>query len=147
VSAEQRRTDSMQDFKSEKEAVKFVNSFGKKDRFYEKMHAKIVAEFGVARNYLCVDCKSRAMEWSYDNNDPEELISDNGLFYSLDTKHYVPRCRRCHKDFDVACKFQERIKTHCKHNLYIPFNTNTNYVFRFCNSCGFYRRFLPIRRK
>jgi hypothetical protein len=74
---------------------------------YETMHRRVRSERGPASNHPCVDCDEQAQDWSYDNQDPDELFDLRiGCAFSLDTAHYQPRCKLCHAEFDLA----ERIR-------------------------------------
>jgi len=71
-------------------------------------HARVVAAKGKAKEHACVDCGAPACDWSYDGLDPDELVQvgrwDNGRRYSLNVAHYHPRCRTCHRRYDVAMR-------------------------------------------
>lgn len=66
-----------------------------------RAHKRVQYARGLPSEYQCVDCEQAAHHWSYDNADLNELASDKGP-YSLDVWHYQPRCRTCHKRFDMA---------------------------------------------
>lgn len=72
------------------------------DAGYSAAHARTTGERGPASRLTCIDCDAPASHWSYDHDDPDERISDDGLPYSLDTSHYEPRCVPCHKAFDLG---------------------------------------------
>lgn len=81
----------------------------RKDRpGYAAAHIRLRITQGPAQQHTCVDCEQQACDWSYDGADPDELIQENGhaagLRYSLDPEHYAPRCRPCHKAFDLAVR-------------------------------------------
>jgi len=65
---------------------------------------------GRASSYSCVgDCGRPAVDWAYDNDDPDEVIDTVGgkpLRYGLDSDHYQPMCRQCHQRFDHAQRAQ-----------------------------------------
>lgn len=73
---------------------------------YCTAHDRVHNDRGNAKNHDCVDCGSQAHEWSYNHQDPDELISadhySRGAPYSLDVNNYEPRCRTCHRRFDRA---------------------------------------------
>jgi hypothetical protein len=74
---------------------------------YAAIHKRLTRRRGAARLHLCVDCGAQAREWSYDNNDPREVHGRVGRFtcaYSLDLRHYEPRCTPCHRKFDISSK-------------------------------------------
>lgn len=81
-------------------------SFRHKDRVtYNSAHHRIRRRAGSARNQTCVDCDGRASDWSYVGGDPDELserINGSLLAYSLNQSLYVPRCRSCHKSYDLG---------------------------------------------
>lgn len=76
------------------------------DVSYFTAHQRVTVERGPASTYRCVDCGTRAQQWSYDHGDPGELlasgVSANEVPYSTDPAHYSPRCVSCHKRFDLA---------------------------------------------
>ena len=76
------------------------------DAGYETVHDRISRSRGKASNHACADCGGDAYHWSYDHEDPGELLHEYrpGMFsaYSLDETHYHPRCVRCHKAFDLG---------------------------------------------
>ena len=67
---------------------------------YAAVHQRLRVQRGSARNYTCTDCNGTALHWSYDHADKNSKESEYGL-YSCDLSHYVPRCVRCHKRFDM----------------------------------------------
>lgn len=74
---------------------------------YAAAHRRVKVLRGSASMHMCVDCGSQADDWSYSNADPEALTNTEGrrnagLPYSLDPDHYSPRCKACHKIFDLA---------------------------------------------
>lgn len=71
------------------------------DVTYSGMHQRLRNYRGSARDHACVDCGSKAAQWSFDRLDPEAKSSDLGP-YSTSLDHYVPRCVPCHKRFDLA---------------------------------------------
>ena len=77
---------------------------------YRAAHARVVAARGRASSYSCVgDCGRPAVDWAYDNDDPDEVIDTVGgkpLRYGLDSDHYQPMCRQCHQRFDHAQRAQ-----------------------------------------
>lgn len=66
---------------------------------YFSLHDRLRRERGSASAYTC-PCGAEAKHWSYDHLDPEELLSEEGLPYSLDPGHYIARCVPCHVRFD-----------------------------------------------
>lgn len=72
------------------------------DAKYRAAHSRIARDRGKACEHSCVDCGVQAQHWSYMHTDPDELMSDTGQPYSLDTSQYAPRCVPCHRAFDIA---------------------------------------------
>ena len=70
---------------------------------YKGAHSRVRAVKGSAAEHLCIDCGNPAKHWSYDHTDPDEHTSDSGPF-SLHPDRYQPRCHKCHRNFDLACK-------------------------------------------
>lgn len=64
-------------------------------------HHRITVTRGRAADHPCTDCGEQARDWSYDWSDPHELTGEDGP-YSLDADRYQPRCRACHKRYDLA---------------------------------------------
>lgn len=85
------------------------------DSGYGAAHERVKRDRGPIRSQQCIDCEAPARHWSYNHDDPNELfdteLSTNPIAYSLDPKHYSPRCVPCHKRFDL-----DRIDSanHCK---------------------------------
>jgi hypothetical protein len=69
---------------------------------YESLHQRIARECGRASEQVCVDCHAQADEWSYDHAADEEQVSSDGLPYSTDINHYLPRCHSCHTRYDYG---------------------------------------------
>lgn len=71
---------------------------------YGSAHDRVSSDRGPAKDRQCVGCGQQARHWSYDHDDPDELldhmVSRNPVTYSLKPEHYSPRCARCHKRFD-----------------------------------------------
>ena len=113
---------------------------------YRGVHARLERDFGPASQYGCVDCGDPAHDWSYDNDDPEELsqfLAGRWWIYSLDQSHYAPRCKPCHirldrstgvAVFDVSVR---RDKSRCAHGH--PVTPENSYVrsngHRVCRVC------------
>lgn len=66
----------------------------------DAMHQRVRRAKGRAADHACVDCGGQAAQWSYDHLDTDERPGIKGP-YSLGLDHYVPRCVRCHKRFDL----------------------------------------------
>lgn len=73
---------------------------------YRAAHMRLLAARGRAASWPCVgDCGRPAVDWAYDNADPDELVATvNGSArrYSMDSDRYAPMCRPCHRRFDHA---------------------------------------------
>lgn len=69
---------------------------------YGGIHQRVKRDHGVPSLHQCVDCGKQAADWSYDHRDPAPLFSEEGLIYSASVEHYQPRCKSCHKRFDLA---------------------------------------------
>lgn len=67
------------------------------------------SRMGPVSHLACRDCGNAAQEWAYDHGDPDELMDERGLPYSLDPSHYRPMCRHCHRKFDSANRRRLRI--------------------------------------
>ena len=72
---------------------------------YNAVHDRLRNDRGAATAHRCVDCDGQASHWSYDHEDPDELLRGIGsaslAAYSLKQRHYHPRCVPCHKTFDL----------------------------------------------
>lgn len=64
---------------------------------YSGVHQRMPSLEGRA----CWQCGDPAEQWAYDHDDPNELVSEKGLPYSLDQARYKPMCRPCHGRFDL----------------------------------------------
>ena len=71
---------------------------------YNAAHIRLRRERGRAAEHACVDCGNPADHWSYDNQDPNELVDAACGRYSADVDHYWPRCVRCHSAFDKSSR-------------------------------------------
>lgn len=74
---------------------------------YYGAHQRLTAQRGRAADHPCADCGQPARHWSYDYDDPQELLHRHPgrramLRYSTDPEHYVPRCAGCHRRHDVG---------------------------------------------
>lgn len=49
------------------------------------LHKRLHRQIGKASNYLCIDCGSKALDWSNETGN-----------YTFNIKDYSPRCRSCH---------------------------------------------------
>lgn len=73
---------------------------------YGAAHARCTSDRGPIASHTCTDCGARAQHWSYNHDDPDEMLgttgySDRPVAYSLNPHHYSPRCVSCHKRFDL----------------------------------------------
>lgn len=75
---------------------------------YTAAHLRVRMVLGPARLRSCVDCGEAAVQWSYDNADPREMIGRAGCRYSHDLGHYVARCRTCHIRFDREARIARK---------------------------------------
>ncbi|OTR21927.1 hypothetical protein [Mycobacteroides abscessus] len=73
---------------------------------YESVHGRLRALRGTAREHECAECGRQASDYSYDHEDPDELIGMTERLaiakYSLDLGHYQALCRSCHRKRDIA---------------------------------------------
>lgn len=69
---------------------------------YIRAHQRVRRAKGRAHEHLCRECGGPATEWAYTNDDPAELVDDQGRRYSLDPDRYVPMCYPCHRRLDAA---------------------------------------------
>lgn len=72
---------------------------------YITIHQRLQKERGKASEHDCVSCYRKAEEWAYDHDDSEFVVTylrGKATPYSLDLEHYIPLCRRCHKEFDYG---------------------------------------------
>jgi hypothetical protein len=69
---------------------------------YGGAHRRVYRLRGQATGHPCVDCGLPADDWSYNHDDPDELISKEraGVAYSLKPEHYSPRCKSHHNQLD-----------------------------------------------
>lgn len=74
---------------------------------YYYCHTLVRRSRGSARLLSCVDCGGLAEEWSYNHQDPNEIVGVVKIgrhtypaTYSADPEFYDPRCRLCHRAFD-----------------------------------------------
>lgn len=73
---------------------------------YSAAHMRVRQDRGSVRAHPCVDCGQPARHWSYNHDDPDELLGTTGrsprlVAYSPKPEHYSPRCVPCHKRFDL----------------------------------------------
>lgn len=81
------------------------------DLSYNSAHMRTKKLRGSASSFKCVGCDSRAQDWSLnDLENPNHLEGPNPgtpgmlLRYSLDPMDYVPRCRKCHRNYDKGVR-------------------------------------------
>lgn len=77
------------------------------DAGYSSAHQRVRRDRGSIHNHECIDCGAQAGHWSYNHDDPNELLGTSGrstqlVPYSLDPNHYSARCVPCHKQFDLG---------------------------------------------
>jgi hypothetical protein len=68
---------------------------------YPAVHKRLAAYRGTPSGQVCVDCGGHAADWSYDYGSASERTDDQGRVYSVDLASYSPRCKQCHKVFDL----------------------------------------------
>lgn len=72
---------------------------------YSMAHERVRSDRGRVQDHECVDCKRPAQHWSYNHDDPDELMAEglsaHPIAYSPRPEHYSPRCIKCHKRFDL----------------------------------------------
>lgn len=56
----------------------------------QKIHLLIEKVYGYAFTHSCVDCGKRAKDWSWKHGENPKKITS-----------YEPRCRSCHKKYDI----------------------------------------------
>lgn len=72
---------------------------------YAGVHKRLFYDKGRASAHSCVDCGSRAQEWSYNGgcpNEMREVQAKAAIAYSEDQSRYSPRCRKCHRRRDES---------------------------------------------
>jgi hypothetical protein len=77
---------------------------------YDRIHKSVQYRRGKASDHLCVDCGNPAEQWSL-TREPSGNIKygrggSKGLFdkdmpYSDNTDDYEPRCKPCHRKYDI----------------------------------------------
>ena len=72
-----------------------------RDLSYRGAHWRVAKARGPARDHPCASCGRPAAEWAYAGPHPAPLTDPHGRAYSLDPRHYVPRCRPCHAAADA----------------------------------------------
>lgn len=81
-----------------------ARQYGTDDIGYSAAHYRVKSVRGSATNHMCTDCGNRAQDWSFNYSDPNPKYDDDtGMAYSPDVTYYEPRCKKCHKAFDVRC--------------------------------------------
>jgi hypothetical protein len=65
---------------------------------YFGAHMRVRTIRGSASRYICT-CGLPAEDWAYDHQDPNAKTDIVGT-YSTNPDHYVPLCRKCHRQFD-----------------------------------------------
>ena len=70
---------------------------------YGSMHTRLRDNRGRAGDSQCVDCGGSASDWSYVGGCPSEryqAVNGYEVAYCPHLDCYVPRCKRCHKNYD-----------------------------------------------
>lgn len=75
---------------------------------YMAVHLRLARDRGPAKNFPCVDCGGPARTWSYNHQDPDVHVDEQGRPYSLDQNFYQARCDGCHNLYDNAPKNNRR---------------------------------------
>jgi hypothetical protein len=73
---------------------------------YNSAHYRVKRAKGYPSTFPCVDgCGQQAAEWSLRQDAPVTHVGDDGhgrpTRYSGDPNDYEPRCRKCHKAYDM----------------------------------------------
>jgi len=73
---------------------------------YEAAHGRVRRLRGSASTHMCVNCGEPAYHWSYNHDDPDEIVGyvssySRPIAYSGNPDHYSARCVPCHKRFDL----------------------------------------------
>lgn len=76
---------------------------------YTGAHDRVRRLRGSASTHGCVNCGGPAYHWSYNHDDPDEIIGyahsyPRPVAYSDKPQHYSARCVPCHKRFDLDRK-------------------------------------------
>lgn len=74
------------------------------DITYGGAHMRTLSVRGPASAHPCADCGGPAEQWSYRNWCESEMQGMNGgsiCSYCPHPEHYDPRCRSCHRTFDL----------------------------------------------
>lgn len=86
---------------------------------YGNAHKQVVKAKGKASLYRCINCPELARHWSYDHLDHDEHFdSQRGLAYSMQPRHYRPRCVKCHQAHDA--RFHLASYAAVSHIRYVP---------------------------
>ena len=76
------------------------------DITYTTAHSRLRQQRGPASERTCIDCGGQAADWSYRGGSPKEIVgvTQHGyvLPWSPDPADYDPRCRNCHRNFDLG---------------------------------------------
>lgn len=68
---------------------------------YGRAHNRVREARGPASDHECVDCGTRADQWSFDPERTKHVQHDPRRgYYSGDVEAYEPRCYHCHNIFD-----------------------------------------------
>lgn len=71
-----------------------------RDRRSQAVHNRLTRRWGPARDHLCIQCFEKALDWAYLHNDLDEVVSEDGSYWSEDVECYAPMCRKCHGHLD-----------------------------------------------
>lgn len=87
------------------------------------LHKRLYRKYGKASQFVCVDCKKKANDYSNENGN-----------YTDDIKDYKPRCRSCHLKKDKI-KNDSTICNQCKGNRVIIYVDKKGIRHRKCKDC------------
>lgn len=75
---------------------------------YNTAHWRVKRAKGYPHTHLCIDCGEQAVDWSLRADAPVTYPGDDGkgnpVRYSANPNDYEPRCRKCHKSYDMRTR-------------------------------------------
>lgn len=81
----------------------FVGNWKGDEAGYSAVHERLNRTRGKASGFPCAHCGKPAVDWAYDNADPNPKFGVRHgyrLAYSTDPERYLPLCRLCHSKHD-----------------------------------------------